>query len=308
MKTVLITGVAGLLGQNLSREFLKKGWIVYGVDDLSVGRKEWLPDGIEFKRHNVSKSLRYKIDFDLIIHLASRKIPRYDSAYNGLCENTQGLKNVMDFAVQSNSRLIFLSTSEVYGKNECQSETADSVIGHPTVQRWSYTISKMWGEQLLYSTPDDFNFNIVRLFNTYGPYYNLSWHAGPFSVFISQALKKQPMTIHGDGSQKRAFQFINDAVDGIMRLVESDCKREIFNIGNPNTSISVKNLARKIWIAINPDLPVEFKTIKHSPFKYEELQNRVPDIPKARKILGFDPKVGIDEGLAKTIEWQRGVI
>ncbi len=313
MKSVLLTGIAGLLGQNLSRVFLRNGWKVYGLDDLSIGRREWLPSGVTFDKYNIcdplgAKQSFYNIKFDLIIHLASRKIPRYDSASTVLTENTQGLSNVLQCALLAKSKFIFLSTSEVCGKNDDQKETADSIIGHPTVSRWSYAITKMWGEQLLHSTPEEFNFNIVRLFNTYGPYYDLSWHAGPFSVFISQALKKQPMTIHGDGMQKRAFQYIDDAVDGIMKIVESDCKREVFNIGNPDTSIKIKNLARKIWIAVNPTLPVELTMTKHSPFKYEELQNRVPDISKAKRLLGFEPKIGLDEGLAKTIEWQKGVV
>ena len=308
MKTVLLTGIAGFLGLNLSRAFITKGWQVYGVDNLSVGCGEWLPSMVEFNQYNICFPIGYFIKFDLIIHLASRKIPRYGSAQDVLCENTTGLLNMVKFAMEANTKFVYLSTSDIYGKNKTFSETSDSIIGQPDIQRWSYAISKMWGEQLLYSTPSHFNFNIVRLFGTYGPYHALSWTAGPQSVFISQALKKEPITIHGDGFQERAFQFVDDAVDGIMRVAESCYEREIFNIGNPYEPISINMLASKIWKMINPDLPAKLTHVLPSKLKYEEIQARVPDISKAKRLLGFDPKVGLGIGLVKTIEWQRTVM
>lgn len=309
MKTVFISGICGFLGQNLSRAFLKKGWIVHGIDDLSVGTKDWLPDIVEFEESNACgyEFPRY-LKCDLVVHLATKKIPREGNSFDVLHDNIAGVMRIAAAAMTIGSKFIYLSTSDIYGKNTNFSETSDSVIGHPTVPRWSYAISKMWGEQFLYSTPPDFNFNIVRLFGTYGPYHSLSWRAGPQSVFISQALKNESLTIHGDGYQQRAFQYVDDAVDGIMRIVKSDYKREIFNIGNPYDPIMITWLAEKIWYLINPKKCFKRKHIPHSKFKYEEIQARIPDISRAERLLGFDPKIGLDEGLAKTIEWQKGVV
>jgi len=310
VKTVLVTGILGFLGQNLSRAFITNGWQVYGIDDLSVGCRGWLPNEVIFIQQNICDPLPKLPRVDLIIHLASRKIPREGNSRQVLYENTTGLMNIFYYALLSEdyTRFIYLSTSDVYGKNKTFSETSDSIIGQPDIQRWSYAISKMWGEQLLYSTPNNFNFNIVRLFGAYGPYHALSWTAGPQSVFISQALKKEPITIHGDGFQERAFQFVDDAVDGIIKVAENGYKREIFNIGNPYEPVSINMLASKIWKMINPGLPAKLTHVLPSKLKYEEIQARVPDISKAKRLLGFDPKIGLDEGLAKTIEWQKTVI
>jgi len=326
MKKILITGIAGFLGQNLCRALLTKGYTVYGVDDLSIGCREWLPTNVEFNKLDVALERYYektmllgmdgitftKLEVDCIIHLASRKIPRYGGSDKVLIENTRALQNVIDHAIMTNAQLIYLSTSDVYGKQSDFTESSDSIIGNPTIARWSYAISKMWGEQLLYGkhsvTPNDFTFNIIRLFNTYGPYYAINdWRAGPMSVFISSALKKEPITIHDAGTQQRCFQYVDDAVDGIIRVMESNHSQEIFNIGNPDEAISINGLGRLIWDMINPDYPYQEKTVSPSPHKYEEVQSRIPNITKAQKQLGFYPKVSLCTGLRKTIDWQTGI-
>ena len=305
---VLISGIAGFLGQNLARAYLEKGNEVYGIDDLSVGRKEWLPDGVHFIKTSTCEPYLIFEKVDLIIHLASKKIPRHGGASDVLNEGAFGLLNMVAAAYRSGARLVYLSTSDVYGKNTIWKEDADLTMGPPDVSRWSYAISKMWGEQLLYSTPEDFDFRIVRLFGSYGPYHALSWTAGPQSVFISQALKKEPMTIHGDGKQQRAFQYVDDAVDGIIRVAECDHRRQVFNIGNPNEPISIDDMSRMVWKMVNPGTMRPAVYVPHSTFKYEEIPGRVPDISKARTLLGFEPKIGLEEGLRRTIEWQRTVI
>lgn len=308
-KRTLITGIAGFLGQNLCRSLLKKEYKVAGIDDLSIGKKEWLPHNISFYEKDVTwveKTHSY-FKFDTIIHLASRKIPRYGGADKVLLENTEMAKAVVLLALRTGAKLIYLSTSDIYGKQEAFKETSYSIIGSPDISRWSYAVSKMWGEQLLYSLLSDLDFNIIRLFGSYGPYHALSWTAGPQSVFISQALKKEPITIHGNGIQRRCFQYVDDAVDGIISVMESDYSREIFNIGNPYEDISINDLAKMIWDRVNPDdKEYKYKYIPHSiAEKYEEIQSRIPDISKAKKMLGFNPKIMLDEGLDKTIEWQR---
>lgn len=313
MKRILITGIAGMLGQNLSREYLEKGWEVWGVDDLSVGKYDWLPGDVAFKNADVcsyyfgrSESECFP-NFDLIIHLASRKIPRDGNSFITLHENTIGVTNILSLAVKTKTKLIFLSTSDVYGKNKVWKEDADLHIGPPDIARWSYAISKIWGEQLLYSTPYEFDFGIVRLFGTYGPWTNLKESPGPFK-FIHQAFEKEALTIHGDGLQKRAFQYVDDAVDGIIRVAETDLKRVVFNIGNPAESVTINHLSHVIWEMINPSTMRQAKHIPHSADKYEEVSERIPDISKARDLLGFEPKTSLDEGLRRTIEWQKTAI
>lgn len=307
-KRILCTGVAGFLGQNLCRALLKKGYKVAGIDDLSVGTKEWLPYNVSFYEKDVAwveKTHTY-FKFDTIIHLASRKIPRYGGADKVLLENAKTTKAVVSLAMKTGAKLIYLSTSDIYGKQSEFKEGSDSIIGSPDIPRWSYAVSKMWGEQLLYSKMD-LNFNIIRLFGTYGPYHALSWTAGPQSVFISQALKAEPITIHGNGTQRRCFQYVDDAVDGIISVMDSGCSREIFNIGNPREDISINDLAKMIWNKINLGPEFRIKYIPHSNSKYEEIQSRIPNISKAKRLLGFNPKIMLSEGLDKTIEWQKKV-
>jgi len=306
---ILLTGCCGLLGQNLARAYLKKDWEVFGIDDLSSGTLEWLPKEVNFMQIDVCNQAKYLFGaFDLIIHLASRKIPRDGKSFNTLTQNTQGVLNMARYAMGNDSKFIYLSTSDVYGKNTRWDEEADLIMGQTDVMRWSYAATKIWGEHLLFSTPQDFDFQIVRLFGTYGPYHALSWTAGPQSVFISQALKQEPMTIHGDGKQERAYQYVDDAIDGIIKVAESDYSRQVFNIGNPNESISVDDLSRQVWKLINTDKMRPAKYVPQSSYKYEEIPNRIPDISKAKELLGFEPKIRLEEGLRRTIEWQRTVV
>jgi len=314
-KKVFITGIAGFLGQNLCRVLTEKGYEVSGVDNLSVGKHEWLPDHIQKATYlgDVSDltSRQFSRGVDYIIHLASKKIPRYGGSDKVLLENAKTTSAIVAIALKTKAKLIYLSSSDIYGKQSEFNEKSDSIIGNPDVSRWSYAISKMWSEQLLYGTYSsfkDFNFNIIRLFGSYGPYHALSWTAGPQGVFISQALKQEPLTIHGNGSQRRCFQYVDDAVDGIISVMESDCNREVFNIGNPYEDISINNLAILIWDLINPNLKFSYKYTPQSTGKYEEVAMRIPDITKAKQMLGFNPKIMLKEGLARTIEWQRKVM
>jgi len=312
MKKILISGIAGFIGQNLSRALLAKGWKVFGIDNLLIGKQEWLHKDIDFLQFDVCDKNIWTLipieKFNIIVHLAARQIPRQESAYKLLVENTQGFLNIANYSKDIHAKFIYLSTSDVYGKNVKFSEDSDSIIGPPQISRWSYSISKMWGEQLLYSLPADFTFNIIRLFNTYGQYDAPSLTSSPISIFIQQALKRKPITIHGDGNQERAYQYIDDAINGIIRVIESDYNREIFNIGNPSQSISIEELSTTIWKLIHPEEVRMLEYVPPSPFKYEEIPFRTPDITKARTLLGFEPKITLLEGLEETIRWQRGVV
>ncbi len=310
---VLITGICGMIGSNLSRALIERGYEVYGMDDLSCGKLEYLHKSVQkfyqYKCHGdyfMDGFFRW-VNFDYIIHLASQKIPRYGRADKVLLNNTRGLENVIRYAMSVNAKLLFTSSSDIYGLQDNFNENSSSMIGPPWIPRWSYAISKMWCEQLLFAMPESFDFRIVRLFGTYGPYNSTTWTAGPQGVFINQALKKEPLSIHGDGKQKRCFQYVDDAVDGIIRVMESDYKRHVFNIGNPFEEISIIDLAKTIWRMINGDNDFINEFISHSSSHYQEVPARIPDITKARTALGFHPKISMTEGLIKTIEWQNKI-
>ena len=164
----------------------------------------------------------------------------------------------------------------------------------------------MWCEQYLYGQKG-IRFNIIRLFASYGSYNSRSWRAGPIPVFIEQALKKEPITIHGTGRQTRCFMYADDAVDGIMRVIErDDINLQIFNLANPAEEVSVNKLASMVWNMVNPGIAMISKTQEHIPgVKYEEVNRRTPCIRKAKKILGFSPAWTLNEGLKKTIKWHR---
>ncbi len=309
---ILITGVAGFIGSNLSRALIKKGHTIYGIDDLSVGNKEYLLPGIVLHRVNLAKDIDLHMaynDLDLIIHLASRKIPREGNPDIVLEDNVLSMMNVVKLAKTFNARVIFTSTSDIYGKQpyleRYETECSDSIIGCPDVSRWSYAVSKMWCEQYLYGQKD-LKFNIIRLFASYGPHNSMTWRAGPIPVFINQALMKKAITIHGTGLQTRCFMYVDDAVDGIMRIIENeDIDRQIFNLANPKENVSINQLALMIWKMINPKINVFLETQEHIPgVKYEEVNRRMPCIKKAKETLGFMPKISLEDGLKETIKWQ----
>ena len=307
---VFITGICGFIGKALANRLVGLGYEVDGIDSLVIGTKEGLHPDIGL-RHMFCDSRFYiehiEGDYDIIVHLASYKIPlKQSDIAKFLIANTEGTKTVIEHALDCNAKLIFASTSDIYGKQTEFKETSDSILGPTNISRWSYAISKLWSEQLLYAT-EGLKFNIIRYFNVYGPGQSLKKvSAPPMAIFAEQAFKKEPITIHGDGFQRRCFAYIDDVIDGTISLIESDYDREVFNIGDPKSEATIKGLGMLVWRRINPGESVEFKKVPHTEdMEYEDVQSRAPDIEKARKMLGFEPKVGLIEGLRKTIEWQR---
>jgi len=313
---VFITGICGFIGKALANRLVELGYEVFGIDDLSIGAKDGLHPNVNFYQVDITHPIIYfgpmflppeARDVDIVVHLASWKIPlKQSDIAKFLITNTEGTKNVIKHALYSNAELIFASTSDIYGKQEEFKETSDSILGPTNISRWSYAISKLWSEQLLYAT-EGLKFNIIRYFNVYGIGQSLKKvSAPPMAIFAEQAFKKEPITLHGDGSQKRCFAYIDDVIDGTISLIESDYDREVFNIGDPDCEITIKGLGLRVWRTINPGFMAEFKKVPHTEdMEYEDVYSRVPDIEKARKMLGFEPKVGLDKGLRKTIEWQK---
>ena len=315
---ILVTGAAGFIGSNLSAELLRRGHEVVGFDNLSQGSRlnlgavegdpafEFREDDIrdEAAMHDAAEGC------DVIVHLAAYKIPRYGDAYETLMINGLGSEIVAQTAARTGAKIVAASTSDVYGKNPQIpfSEDMDSVIGSPQVKRWAYAVSKMFEEQLLIACHDRFGIDVVllRLFGGYGPNQNLTWWGGPQSVFIEKALDGESLPIHGDGSQTRSFTYITDHVAGIAGAVESSrADNLVVNIGAVQ-EITILALAELIWRLVHGDpSPPQIELIPYESFgNYEDVMRRVPDISRARELLGFEPKVDLETGLRKTIEWQ----
>jgi UDP-glucose 4-epimerase len=181
-------------------------------------------------------------------------------------------------------------------------------MGNPDVKRWAYAISKMFEEQTMFAYQQRYGIPVValRFFGGYGPNQNLTWWGGPQSVFINKALDNEEIEVHGDGKQTRSFTYISDSVDGITRALEMDeANNLVFNLGN-TYEISIYELALLIWGLVRGEHEApKIKLIPYETFgKYEDVMRRIPDITRARTLLGFEPRVELEEGLRKTIVWQ----
>jgi UDP-glucose 4-epimerase len=320
-RTVLITGVAGFLGSHLADLLLGRGYAVVGIDNLSQGSLDNLRDAqenvdfrfVEGDVRDRDLMLNLAQGISDILHLAAFKIPRYGKAIDTLLINAQGSHNVLLAATEHHAGVVLASTSDVYGKNPSIpfSEESDSVLGSSKVARWSYAVSKLYDEHLALAFADAYEVpvKVVRIFGSYGPRQNLTWWGGPQSVFIGSILKQETVPIHGDGMQTRSFTYVSDTVAGIASVMESPMCGEIFNIG-ATEEICIQDLARLIHELAGSTSPLELKFIPYDDIggrRYEDVRRRVPDITKARKLLGFVAKISLREGLKKTIEWQRAL-
>jgi UDP-glucose 4-epimerase len=316
---ILITGVAGFIGSNLAAKLLEKGYTVAGIDNLSYGSENNISvirnhPNFKFFLGDIGNPMVLK-DFkaDVIVHLASQKIPRYTNALRTLDENYLMLKNIIQKCIIDKSKIVFASTSDVYGKNNHVPfhEESDMVIGSSKIKRWSYALSKMYGEQFIIANSDEYgmDYTIVRFFGSYGPNQNLTWWGGPQSVFITKAFQNEAIEIHGDGSQTRTFTYIDDTIEALSHCILNEkANGEIFNIATkPEEEINILNLGELIWKLINGENSTpKINFIPYSTFgRYEDVQRRVPNIDKIKKYFNFDPKVSLEEGLKRTIEWQK---
>jgi UDP-glucose 4-epimerase len=314
---ILVTGVAGFIGSNLAQALLERGHSVVGVDNLSQGERlnmAGFAEHADFAFHELDICERSAMQAvgagcDVIVHLAAYKIPRYSDALDTLRTNAHGSESVLDAAQAAGAKFVAASTSDVYGKNPDVPFTEDSslVIGNPDVKRWAYAISKMFEEQMMFAYRDRYKMRIValRFFGGYGPNQNLTWWGGPQSVFIDSALDDKQLELHGDGSQTRSFTYVSDHVDGIIRCIEMPAADGfVFNLGNTR-EISIADLAKLIWGMVRPGEQPKVQLRPYESFgKYEDVMRRVPDITRARTLLGFEPKVELEDGLRRTIRWQ----
>ncbi len=317
MPAAIITGGAGFIGSNLAAALVRDGWQVTVIDDLSHGLLENLGDlpsqrnfrfvHSDIRSPGVLEGLCDKVD--IIVHLAAFKIPRYGDVLRTLNVNNEGTRIVLECAARHAIKTIVASTSDVYGKNPCPpfTELDDLTIGPSSIRRWAYAASKIFDEHLClaYYKERELPVVVLRFFGSYGPNNHRSWWGGPQAVFIEQALRNEPLTIHGDGKQTRSFCYISDTIAGIRLAMEHDSAvGQIINIGS----------VEEIEIAALADLIIELTGSKSAPILvpyesfgggYEDVRRRTPDISKAGKLLGFRPAVDLRTGLEKTIAWHR---
>ncbi len=316
----LITGGAGFIGSHLAEELLRRKEEVVVVDNLSTGNM----DNIEHIK--ADKGFSYHIDTimneklmrrligdcDMVYHLAAAVGVKFiiDNPLESIQTNVKGTEMILDLAnALGKKKVVLASTSEVYGKDRPGKrsfrEDDDRLLGATSISRWSYSCTKAIDEFLAiaYWREKKLPVVIVRLFNTCGPR-----QTGRYGMviprFVKQALLDQPITVYGDGKQTRSFTYVSDVVNAIIKLAhEPKAEGEIFNIGNPK-SVTIQELAEKVKHLTGSKSPIE-----HIPYEkaydtgFEDMRHRRPDIAKIRKLIGFEPKVELDEILKKVIKY-----
>ncbi len=300
---VLITGVAGFIGSNLALSHLKEGDHVTGLDNFSTGAARNLDslDKLEFMDSDLLQSRKLlPKSLDIIYHLASPASPEKYMAQpiNTMEVNTVGTRMLLEYSLEVGARLIFASTSEVYGdplENPQHEEYWGNV--NPIGPRSVYDEAKRFGETFVSHFQREYSTNsgIIRIFNTYGP--NMDPYDGRVvSNFIRQALLGEPLTIYGTGNQTRSFCYVDDMVDGIRKMGKSNIKGPI-NLGNPQDR-TLLDLAKIVL-----DVTGSKSTLQFMELPEDDPKQRQPDITKARALLGWEPLVDIKTGIQKTANW-----
>jgi UDP-glucose 4-epimerase len=317
MKNILITGVAGMIGSHLLDEILKRNYNVVGIDNLSYGNFENIVHNInnpnfKFYSVDVSDFETLKIlgkDIDIIVHLAAfKKIGEKDLSMPTFKINCNGTENIFEVAKMWGCKVVFASTSDVYGMSPDLPlrEDGDLLIGPSMIKRWSYAVSKLYGEQLAFAYYHDYKVPVViiRYFGGFSPRSNFSWSGGHVPIFIRSVLEDKEIIIHGDGTQTRSMGFVSDLVDGTLLAIENDnAIGEIINIGN-DEELSVIDTAHLIYRIANTGNSPKIKFIEMSEIfgEYKDIMRRIPDLSKAKLLIGFQPKVKLEEAIKATIK------
>lgn len=307
MARYLITGGAGFIGSHLVERLLAEGHAVTVVDNFATGDRGNVTlfegrEGYSFIEADASRPYDVDTPLDFVLHIASpaspidfERIPLEIMAVN-----SEGTRLAAQLALAQGACLLFASTSEVYGDPEIHPQREDyrgnvSITGPRAV----YDESKRFGEALVAACRRRYGLNarVVRIFNTYGPRMRPA-DGRVIPNLVSAALAGKPLTVYGDGSQTRSFCYVADMVAGILALAASDVTEPV-NIGNP-LEMTVLEMAEHIRQAVDPRLEIVFE-----PLPVDDPRRRRPDITRARELLGWEPKVGLEEGLAKTIAWFR---
>ncbi len=303
MKRNLVTGGSGFLGSHLSKKLLERGEEVICLDNFFTGIKKNIEPlmnhpNFELIRHDVTESI--KIEVDKIWHLACPASPIHYQFNPIKTTKTSflGTYNMLGLAKRVGAKFLLASTSEVYGDPEEHPQT-ESYNGsvNTTGIRSCYDEGKRIAETLCsdYKRLNGVDTRIMRIFNTYGP--NMRFDDGRVvSNFIIQALKNEKITLYGKGDQTRSFCYVDDLIEGMILLMESNYQKPM-NIGNPN-EFSIKELAFLVRDLINPNLEFEYKDLPS-----DDPKQRKPSIILAKEVLDWEPKIELKEGLIKTIQW-----
>ena len=301
-KRVLITGAAGFLGSHLCDRFIREGFSVIGMDNLVTGDLRNIENlfklpNFEFYHYDVTKFIHVPGDLDYILHFASPASPidYLKIPIQTLKVGALGTHNCLGLAKAKKARILVASTSEVYGDPLVHPQTEEYWGNvNPVGPRGVYDEAKRFMESITmaYHTFHGVETRIIRIFNTYGPRMRLN-DGRALPAFIGQALRGEDLTVFGDGSQTRSFCFVDDLIDGIYLLLMSDYIYPV-NIGNPN-EISLKDFAEEII-----KLTGTAQKIVYKPLPTDDPKQRKPDITKARNLLGWEPKVSREAGLALT--------
>jgi UDP-glucose 4-epimerase len=314
----LITGGAGFLGSHLAEALIARGDTVYVLDNLSTGSI----DNIEHLK--ADRRFHYAIDsvinepvaaelidrVDVVFHLAAAVGVRLivESPVNTIETNVHGTEMVLKLANKKKKKVLVASTSEVYGKSEDVPfhEDADIVMGPTSKGRWSYACSKAIDEflALAYHKEKHLPVVIVRLFNTVGPR-----QTGRYGMvipnFVKQALLGHPITVYGDGEQQRCFTYVTDVVGALLKLADHEgAVGQVFNIGNDSEEVSIRALAKRV-----KERTKSGSTIVTIPYDeayesgFEDMPRRVPDLSKVRALIGYEPRVHLDEILDRVIAY-----
>src|SRR5918996_58596 len=305
MARYLITGGAGFIGSHLCESFLKQGHEVICMDNYSTGANENVAGfashpGFKFVNHNVSTFIDVQDPVDYVLHFASPASPvdYLELPIPTLKVGSLGTHNALGLAKAKKAIFLLASTSEVYGDPLVRPQNEEYWGNvNPVGPRGVYDEAKRFAEAMTmaYHRYHGLDTRIVRIFNTYGPRMRLrDGRAVP--AFMSQALKNEDVTVFGDGTQTRSFCYVTDLVDGILRLMDSDTNDPV-NMGNPH-EVTIEQIARTII-----RLTGSSSKIVYRPLPVDDPKQRRPDITRARTLLGWEPKVGLEEGLVKTIDY-----
>ncbi len=308
-KTVLVTGAAGFVPSHVSEFYLKKGAKVIGIDNFITGSQENVEilnkyDNFTFYENNIYLELPdfSDIKIDYIFNMASPASPIDFSEIplEILRVNSEGTRKILELAKEQGARFLEASTSEVYGDPEVHPQV-ETYVGHVNTigPRSCYDESKRYAEALTMTYHDKYKVDtrIVRIFNTYGPRMRPN-DGRVIPNFINQALQGKDLTVQGDGSQTRSFCYVSDLVNAINCVMFQD-DHTPFNIGNPD-EYSIIDAAKIIIKSLNPDAKIHFRDLPK-----DDPKKRKPNIDKIQSVSDYTPKIGFEEGLAKTAEYFR---
>ena len=311
MKKILITGAAGFLGSHLSDRFINEGYHVIGMDNLITGNLENIAHlfprkEFEYYHHDVSKFVHVPGELDYILHFASPASPidYLKMPIQTLKVGSLGTHNLLGLAKAKGARILIASTSEVYGDPLIHPQTEDYWGNvNPIGPRGVYDEAKRFQEAITmaYHNFHGVETRIIRIFNTYGPRMRVN-DGRVLPAFFSQAIRGEGLTIFGDGSQTRAFCYVDDLVEGIYRLLMSDYSDPV-NVGNPD-EITIGEFAEEVLEMVgNPKA-----TLTYHDLPQDDPKVRQPDISLAKKVLDWEPKISRREGMLRTYEYFKKVV